>query len=194
MTDIDTILNSNAHSTPPIPPNSSRWGTLALMAGVIALTVVVGIAFMRQNSTLSPGKPVPQFTMTTFEGEEVSLEDLRGQIVVLNFWASWCAPCHDEAPDLQYIHETYAPFGVVLVGLAYAEASNQDSIDFIHQYGITYLNAPDRGTRVSRQYGITGVPETFIIDRDGNLAAGGYFSGPVNAVILSRVLDGLLSN
>ncbi len=193
MTDIETLLNPTDENQ-PTTSNSSRWGTIVLMLGVIMLTVTVGIAFMRQNATLAPGASVPGFTVTTFDGEEVALSDFRGQIVVLNFWASWCAPCHDEAPDLQYIHETYGDAGVVLLGVTYAESTVQDSIDFMARYGLTYINGPDRGTRISRQYGITGVPETFIIDREGRLVPGGYFPGPVNAVTLSRMLDELLTN
>jgi cytochrome c biogenesis protein CcmG/thiol:disulfide interchange protein DsbE len=178
--------------TAPQPPQRQfSWGTVFLMAGILAITAVVGIAFARQNANLSIGKPAPNFTVTTFDGEELSLSDLKGQVVVVNFWASWCAPCHDEAPELQYIHETYQNAGVVLVGITYAESNIQNSIDFIERYGITYINAPDRGTRISKQYGITGVPETFIIDREGNLSQ--YYPGPVDANLLGQFLDSALN-
>lgn len=185
-------INSIEPIEPTPPQRQFSWGTVFLMIGVLTLTVVVGIAFARQNAHLGLGKSVPDFTMTTFDGEELSLSDLQGKIVVLNFWASWCAPCHDEAPDLQAIHETYQGADVVLVGITYAESNVQNSIDFIEQYGITYINGPDRGTRISKQYGITGVPETFIIDRDGNLSQ--YYPGPVNAELLSQTLEGLLNS
>lgn len=186
--DIPVLMNDQK---PQLPERKFSWGTVFLMAGVLALTAVVGLAFARQNSVLNIGKPVPDFTVNTFGGEELSLSDLRGKIVVLNFWASWCAPCHDEAPDLQYIHEAYRGQDVVLLGITYAESNIQDSLDFIEQYGITYINAPDRGTKISKRYGITGVPETFIIDRDGNLSQ--YYPGPVNAVILDQFLETMLN-
>lgn len=176
---------------PPLPPRKFSFGTVFLMLGVLVLTAVVGMAFARQNAKLAIGKPPPDFSVTTFDGQEVALSDFKGQVVVLNFWASWCLPCHDEAPDLQYIHEAYQEAGVVLLGVTYAESNVQNSIDFVEQYGITYLNGADRGTRISKRYGITGVPETFIIDRDGNLSQ--YYPGPVNAVMLGQFLDELLS-
>lgn len=191
MEPMDVVILTTGQE-PPLPERKLSLGTVFLMVGVLVVTVVVGIAFARQNAKLAIGKPPPAFTVTTFDGEELSLSDFEGQIVVLNFWASWCLPCHDEAPDLQYIHETYQDAGVVMLGVTYAESNVQNSIDFVEQYGITYLNAPDRGTRVSKQYGITGVPETFIIDRDGNLSQ--YYPGPVNAVILGDYLDTLLSD
>lgn len=173
---------------------SSKYGSLFLTFSVIFAVVVVGAALLRQEQTVRAGHPVPDFTVNTFDGETVSLDSLRGQIVVLNFWASWCAPCRDEAPELQYIHETYSQYGVVMLGITYAESSDQNSINFIEEFGLTYPNGPDTGTRISRRYGITGVPETFIIDRDGNLAPGGYFPGPVNALDIIDVLDVLLAS
>src|SRR5690606_29032991 len=102
---------------------------------------------LTQERAIRAGAPVPSFSVSTFDGRMLSLESLRGQIVVVNFWGSWCLPCRDEAPELQAVHEQYAEQGVVMLGLTYAESSAQDSIDFINEFSLTYPNAPDTETR-----------------------------------------------
>jgi cytochrome c biogenesis protein CcmG/thiol:disulfide interchange protein DsbE len=166
-------------------------GNIVLLAGVMMVIIAVGVALVRNSETLGEGDNAPRFALTTFNGDDFRLADYRGQIVVLNFWASWCGPCHHEAPDLQRIHELYHDEGVVLIGITYTEASQQDSIDFIEQYQLTYANGPDIGAVIAEDYQITGVPETFVIDRDGTLAK--YYPGTVNEATLSDLLDDMLA-
>src|SRR5690606_35233576 len=112
--------------------------------------------------------PAPDFTLTTFDGESFHLSEYRGKVVVINFWSSWCVPCPDEAPILQSVWERYRERGVVLVGVTYLDAG-RDSLDFIQEFGITYFNGPDIGSRITEDYRITGVPETFIVDQNGDV-------------------------
>ncbi|PJF23023.1 MAG: hypothetical protein CUN56_03000 [Phototrophicales bacterium] len=170
---------------------SLSLGSIVLMLGILSFVGVIGWAYIEQNRTLGENRPAPTFTLTTFDGEEFDLEDYRGQIVVLNFWASWCAPCHAEAPDLQRIHERYAERGVVLVGITYSETSVEDSLNFIEQYGLTYRNGADPRMRIADSYRITGVPETFVIRQDGKIVK--YYPGSINETILSNVLETLLA-
>jgi cytochrome c biogenesis protein CcmG, thiol:disulfide interchange protein DsbE len=191
--EIDELLSEDQ---PRRQPESGGFnlGTVVLIIGLLSVIAVVGWTTIQQNNRLEPGDSAPNFTLTTFDGDQVSLDDLRGNIVIINFWGSWCAPCRDEAPALQEIHETYRDRGVVMLGITYAESSQQDSLDFMEEFGLTYMNAADPGTKVADQYGITGVPETFIIDREGRLAPGGYFPGPVTLISLGDVLDQLLDS
>lgn len=164
-------------------------GSIVLLSAIVIAAAIVGLALARQKQTQPTSGPAPDFTVTTFDGEEISLNDLRGQVVVVNFWASWCIPCKDEAPVLQAAWEKYRDQGVVLLGVAYVDTPT-NSLAFIDEFGITYPNAPDAGTRISDAYHITGVPETFIIDQAGNIAQ--FFYAQVTEPELSATLDRLI--
>jgi cytochrome c biogenesis protein CcmG/thiol:disulfide interchange protein DsbE len=98
--------------------------------------------------------------------------------VVLNFWASWCVPCRDEAPVLERAWRRQGPDGALLVGLNQQDITD-DSLAFARQLGISYLNIRDRGDSVARRYGVSGLPETFFIDRSGDVV--GHVIGVVSA-------------
>ena len=115
------------------------------------------------------GKPAAPFTLATFDGGQVSLEALRGRVVVVNFWASWCYPaCYEEAPALARAWETYKDRGVMMIGINIQD-KEEPAKKFLTQFGHTFPNAPDPAGRVSVDYGVYGVPETFFIDRAGRV-------------------------
>ena len=147
-----------------------RWGMAAAWLVVMGLLVIVAIQLKKaQQGTVVAGEPSPAFILTTFEGEDIALADLRGKVVVLNFWASWCKPCEQEAADLQTAWEIYQPNGeVVFLGVDYVD-TDIEAAKYIEKWHITYLNGPDLGTRISQSFRIRGVPETYIIDREGVL-------------------------
>lgn len=132
----------------------------------------------------------PDFELTTFEGQKILLSDLRGQAVVINFWASWCVPCREEAPILEATWREYRDKGVVFIGVDYLDPEN-DARGYIKEFGITYPNGPDLGTRISQAYRIQGVPETFFIDRQGKIQD--LFIGPLNQPELRRRIESLLT-
>lgn len=165
-------------------------GSMVLLAGILIFAGVIGLALLKQRQSQPTSGPAPSFELTTFDGQTLRLEDLRGQIVVLNFWASWCGPCRDEAPALQTAWENYRDKGVIILGVAYADVDSQ-SLEFIDEYGMTYLNAPDNGTRISSEYHITGVPETFFIDQNGEIVTTRLL--PIEAEDLNGILDLMLA-
>ena len=113
------------------------------------------------------GRPASAFALTAFDGAPVSLETLRGKVVVLNFWASWCNPaCYDEAPALERAWRTYRERGVIVVGVDMQDTT-EAAQTFIRRFGLTFPNAPDAGGKVAVDYGVYGVPETFFVGRDG---------------------------
>ncbi len=143
---------------------------------IISVVIGVGLLALLAFALLSPdggrpqpGEPAPDFSLTLLDGSEISLSDLRGQVVVINFWASYCGPCRQEAPELQAVWERYKGAGVVLLGLSYKDAEDA-SRAFLEDLGITYLNGADRRGKIGRAYGITAVPETFVIDAEGKVA------------------------
>lgn len=168
-------------------------GSIILLVGVLVAVATVGFAFIRQEGEVQPtGGLAPDFTITSFDGEEITLSDLRGEVVVLNFWGSWCAPCRYEAPDLQAIHEAYADRGVRMIGITYLDEP-RDSLAFIEEFGLTYPNGPDTRLEIADgKYHIDGAPETFVIDQDGEIVH--FFYGPITVDAMTDVLDGLLAD
>ena len=163
--------------------------SIILLGAMILIGIIIGTALNRQLQTQPTSGPAPDFKLQTFDGQEFVLSEQRGKVVVINFWASWCDPCREEAPLLQEIWERYQDRGVILVGIAYADVESA-SLAYIEEFGLTYPHGPDFGTKISDDYFITGVPETFIVDQKGEIA---YFAlAPIVPGQLEPVLDELL--
>ncbi|MBS1249530.1 MAG: Thiol-disulfide oxidoreductase ResA [Chloroflexi bacterium] len=143
---------------------------LLVWGGLAALLIIVAIGLNRaQQGQVGVGEKAPDFTLTTFDGEAYRLKDLRGQVVVINFWASWCETCKTEAADLENAWRTYQPRGDVLfLGVDYVD-TEPDAKAYLAEFDITYPNGPDKRTKISQAYRIQGVPETFIIDKNGKI-------------------------
>jgi cytochrome c biogenesis protein CcmG/thiol:disulfide interchange protein DsbE len=146
-----------------------RW---AIPLAVVPVLVLLASGFRTDPREIpSPllGRPAAPFALTTFDGKPISLEAARGRVVVVNFWASWCVPaCYEEAPSLERAWRTYRDRGVVLIGVNIQD-KEEPARRFLTQFGHTFPNAPDPAGRVSVDYGVYGVPETFFIDRQGRV-------------------------
>ena len=189
---VDALSYEETEELPEKPKNSEGFsaGSIFLLVSIIVAGLIIGLALYQQNQEQPYEGAAPLFDFTTFDGVSYRLSDFRGKVVVLNFWASWCVPCRAEAPELQSAWEYYEPSGdVVFIGIAYAD-NGPRSIAFMEEFDITYLNAPDLGTRISEKYNIQGVPETFIIDQNGNVAQ--FIYAGVTETQLRTVIDGLL--
>jgi len=137
------------------------------------------------------GRPAAVFTLTTFEGAPVRLSALQGRVVLLNFWASWCMPaCYDEAPVLESGWRAYRERGLVVVGVAIQDSA-EAAQEFIRRFGLSFPNAPDPAGRLSIDYGVYGVPETFVIDRRGIIR--GKHVGAVSEAALRETVEALLA-
>ena len=132
----------------------------------------------------------PDFTLTTFDGQVIRLRDLRGKVVVINFWASWCVTCREEAPYLEATWRAYKDRGVVFIGVDYVDTEPK-ALAYIEEFDITYPNGPDVGTRIAQAYNIQGVPETFFVAKDGTLR--GVHLGPLRPPQLEEKLEELLA-
>ncbi|HJS29320.1 MAG TPA: TlpA disulfide reductase family protein [Anaerolineales bacterium] len=162
------------------------WGGLFLLLGILAL----GLR-RSQQGPVAPGQSAPGFTLTTFGGEDISSQDLEGKVIVVNFWASWCKPCEQEAADLETAWKQYAPGGqVVFLGVDYVD-TEPEAMAYLNRFAITYPNGPDLGTRISQSFRMQGVPETYVIDQDGTLTY--VKKGPFNSLAEIRLaIDPLL--
>ena len=187
---------ARAQRAPAPQPRQRVIGAVGLATGALVLIATAvamwgpGLAAAAQSvGRPLPGQPVPDFSLDLLDGSTFDLAEFRGQVVVANFWATWCPPCEDEMPDLQAVWEEYSSEGVSLVGIAYQD--EEEAVrEMASRFEISYPLGMDDGDRISSAYGITGVPETYVLDPEGRLS---YFHiGPVTAAELRRELDGLL--
>jgi cytochrome c biogenesis protein CcmG/thiol:disulfide interchange protein DsbE len=147
------------------------WGVLLVLLVILSLSL-----FHVQHPILSTGSSVPNFTLQLFDNypyqgaTQVKLSDLRGKVVVVNFWASWCVSCADEAAALQSAWDYYQPgVQVVFLGVGYTDVESK-ALDYLARFEITYPNGPDLGTRITPIFNCNiAMPETYIIDRRGIL-------------------------
>lgn len=149
----------------------SRWGVFLVWGGLILLLAVVGFSlYNSQRGRVRVGERAPDFSLTSFDGQAYTISELKGKVVLVNIWASWCVPCEKEAPFLEAAWKYFEPRGDVLfLGVDYTD-THKAAQAYIKRFGITYPNGPDLGTRIYDTYRATGVPETFIIDQNGILA------------------------
>jgi cytochrome c biogenesis protein CcmG/thiol:disulfide interchange protein DsbE len=146
---------------------------LAILFSAVPILVLLAYGLTRDLHFFpSPlvGREAPTFALPLFDGTTFALDDHRGKVVVINVWASWCIPaCYNEAPALEAAWQRYSGRGVVFVGVNYQDREAA-AREFLARFRHTFPNGPDAGSRVAIAYGVRGVPETFIIDREGRIA------------------------
>lgn len=165
------IEKQDQKTIPSRAKTSPAWFIL-LGAVVLGLIVMMG-AWMKKSDAkmLQIGQPVPDFSLTSFDGETYTLSQYRGKVVLINVWASWCYTCDEESYMLQEVWTEVEPAGETLfLGVDYVD-TEKPALDFIREHGMTYPNGPDLGSAISKMLKIQGVPETFLIGTDGTLQA-----------------------
>ncbi|HEX2094345.1 MAG TPA: TlpA disulfide reductase family protein [Longimicrobiaceae bacterium] len=149
-------------------------GVLLLLAGLVGAGWVVRDRFL----PVEVGTRAPGFSARDLRGRPVSLDDLRGEVVLLNIWATWCAPCREEMPSLQRLHQRLAPEGLRIVAVSIDAAPGTisaagqpggDVAAFARELDLTFTLWQDPSGEIQRIYRTTGVPESFVIDRDGTI-------------------------
>ena len=166
-------------------------GSLALLGAVLALALALGTQLSRRNAARPTSGPAPDFSLAGFSGDEIQLSDYRGQVVLINFWASWCPPCRDEAPDLNALYEDYRRAGFTIIGVNMLESSRRKALDFIDEFGLAYPNGEDIGEKVTNLYRVEAPPESFLIDRRGNVRR--FFIGSIRYDAVSGSIEMLLA-
>lgn len=151
-----------------------RWLVVSFVVALVFLALLA-YGVVRQGVSQPKSGPAPEFTLTLFDGSQISLAELRGRPIVLNFWASWCDPCKDEAPFLEAAWRMYRDQGLMVIGVDYLDQEPAAKA-YLEEFDITYPNGPDLGSKIARKYFIRGVPETFFIDRNGEIRS--FKEGP----------------
>jgi cytochrome c biogenesis protein CcmG, thiol:disulfide interchange protein DsbE len=153
---------------------TSRFGALCVAAG-LALFGCEGVP-----DRVEVGRPAPEYAATTLDGQPVQLIDLRGRVVLLNVWATWCAPCREEIPELQALHDRHSADGLEVVGVSVDGRTEAENIRrFAAELDMTYPIWHDPEDVVGTRFRTIGVPTTFLIDRDGVIVW--RHMGPVRA-------------
>ncbi len=174
-------------------PKQRRAALAPLIVAAIALVVmfVFALKLLNDSQAQVDSGPAPDFTLNTYNGGTFTLSKQQGKVVVINFWASWCGPCTGEAPELNAVYDEYQDRGVVFIGIGYLD-NEGDAKAFLQKFGIRYTTGPDDGGNISRAYRVKGVPETYIVDQQGNLKA--TIPLPTTAQQLRPILDSLLKS
>jgi cytochrome c biogenesis protein CcmG/thiol:disulfide interchange protein DsbE len=149
-----------------------------LLAGGLVFLIVIGLLVIlavqmkaSKVTSLEVGQPIRDFSITTFDGQEITLSEQAGKVVLLNFWSSWCASCDEEGAALEQVWQELKSDGEILfLGVNYVD-TDKDSLAFLERYAITYPNGADLGSRIANYFKVDAVPETYLINPDGSLAA-----------------------
>jgi cytochrome c biogenesis protein CcmG/thiol:disulfide interchange protein DsbE len=168
-----------------------------LLTGVTAVVAVIVVLLLtglgKDPSVIaSPlvGRMAPNFTLPQLDGPPVTLARLRGQVVVINFWASWCTECQAEQAALDQTWQQFQNSGVVVIGVNF-EDSTGAARGYLRAQGVTYPVVEDAGSKTALAYGLRGVPETFVVNRSGRIVS--HAIGPVGAAALSSEINSMLT-
>jgi cytochrome c biogenesis protein CcmG/thiol:disulfide interchange protein DsbE len=177
---------------------SSLWTRIVVWGVIVVVLAFLGWGLLKKSETRPQvGEVAPDFTLQLFDGYynefddgQVTLSDLQGRVVVINFWASWCIECRVEARELEETWQNYRERGVVFIGVDYDDTEVKAHV-YLEEFGITYPSGLDGRGRISNNsYHVTGVPETFIVAPSGQIAyvkIGAFQSGELRETI-DRIL------
>ncbi len=139
-----------------------------LCRGVLLVVFVVALwGCAREEKPALEGNPAPEFTLKNLAGQDVKLADLRGKVVLVNFWATWCPPCREEIPSMERLNKAMAGKPFQMLAISIDEGGKGAVEGLFSKAGVTLPALLDPGQKTGKRYGITGVPETFIVDKKG---------------------------
>jgi peroxiredoxin len=170
-----------------------QWIIVAVVIALLTAGAVMGLKLAPEIFPVEVGSRAPDFTATDLATDSaVRLADYRGQVILLNIWATWCAPCRVEMPSIERLHRELGPEGLRVLAVSIDEAGPEVVKDFRRELGLTFTIVHDPTRAVERVYQTTGVPETFVINRDGRIVkkviGAAEWDSPVNRDLIRRLL------
>ncbi len=150
--------------------NSSRgqWIAVGIIMTLLVGALGVGMLLNEDIAQVTTGAEAPEFNAVNLAtGDSVTLADYRGEVVLLNLWATWCGPCRWEMPSMERLYRELSPAGLKIVAVSVDQVSGEEVLDFANELGLTFDVLHDRSGQIEIDYQTTGLPETVILDRDG---------------------------
>ena len=151
-------------------PVTRTWMSLVLICSLSLVAIAPASA--------ASAKPAPNFTLKSMTGKNMKLSEMTGNVVLINFWASWCGPCREEMPLLNALHQKYGPLGFTVLGVNVEEQTDK-ARGFLKDFPVDFPVLLDKTNKVSKMYNVIAMPTTVVVDRDGNMRFihKGYKSG-----------------
>jgi peroxiredoxin len=174
---------------------SRQWKLVAVLVGILVLAAAALTRFGGVVDGVSVGKRAPDFQAVDLaSGDTVSLHKrYRGYVTLLNIWATWCAPCRVEMPGMEQAYQALAPEGFRIAAVSIDEGNAEDVGAFGRELGLSFDLLQDRATRIAQIYQTTGVPESFLLDRNGiivkRIIGPHDWNSPVNRALIERLLE-----
>ena len=173
----------------------ANWMTWALVLGMF-WTVISRVSAdqsqVRLSAVAKEGFAAPDFTLDLLGGGKVTLADLRGKVVLVNFWTSWCPPCRLEMPAIEKTYRSYKDLGFVVIGVNLtAQDSEKDAANFVKEIGVTFPIALDRDNAVGNLYLVTALPTSYFVDRNGVIRSV-IVGGPMSEALIQSKVEELL--
>jgi peroxiredoxin len=163
------------------------------LSAVVVAAWLLGTALGCQRGGAMVGKPAPDFSLADLRGNAVRLANLKGKVVFVNVWATWCEPCRQEMPSMQALYAKLAGADFQMLAVS-ADQSGRDVVErFVKTYALTFPVLPDPDLQVADRYRVTGYPETFVIDRNGTIVAHEigprHWDAPASVAAFRRLID-----
>jgi len=193
------LLENIKMGTANLLGNKRRW----MVFSIIILVVSIGWIFASRvpvgnsREEVAPSAPregfiAPEFTLDLAGGGKVTLSELRGKVVLVNFWASWCPPCREEMPAIEKIYKAFDPMGLVVLAVNVTDQDSEEAaIAFAKEFGLTFPIPLDRKGEVAARYALRGLPSSYFIDRKGMIRSV-VVGGPMTEALIQSKIENLL--